>query len=274
MQISRFIRISGVAAAAAIAVGLAGTKAEAKPEFAKKENVSCVYCHVVPGGDRNFRGMYYHAHKHSFADFDNEYEAKAAGVADPKSDGPDAKATVSSYPDVKVPEALNFTLKDIDGKPVNLARYKGDVILVVNVASKCGNTPQYADMEKLYTKYKEKGFVVLGFPANEFGKQEPGTDKEIKEFCTATYDVKFPMFSKIIVKGEGQHPLYKYLTDVKTDPKFAGDIEWNFAKFLINRKGEIVARIPAKTKPGTDEVVTQIEKLLDEPKPDQSASAK
>lgn len=273
MEISSFIRISGAITALAITFGLASTNAEAKPEFAKKENKDCVYCHVKPGGDRNFRGLYYHAHKHSFADFDNEYEAKAAGV-DPKSIGPDAVATVAEYPDIKVPDALNFIMKDIDGKTVNLARYQGDVILLLNVASFCGNTPQYADLQKIYDKYKKQGFTILGFPANEFGKQEPGTDKEIKTFCTSKYAVTFPMFSKIVVKGEGQHPLYKYLTEKKTDPQFAGDIEWNFAKFLINRKGEVVARIPAKTKPGTVEVVAQIEKLLEDPNPNQSVSAK
>ncbi len=273
MEISKIIKISGVISAIAITVGLTGSRAEAKPEFAVKEKVNCLYCHVKPGGDRNFRGLYYHAHKHSFAEFDNEYEAKAAGV-DPKSDGPDAVATVSDYPDIKVPDTLNYVMKDIDGKPVNLARYQGKVILLMNVASKCGNTPQYADMEKLYDKYKSKGLVILGFPANEFGKQEPGTEKEIKEFCTLTYGVKFPMFSKIVVKGEGQHPLYKFLTDKKTNPKYGGDIQWNFDKFLINRKGEIVARIEPRTKPTNDDVVAQIEKLLEEPSPNDKTLVK
>ena len=169
-------------------------------------------------------------------------------------------------PPAPTPPALNFTVKDIDGNPVNLGTFGGDVILAVNVASFCGMTPQYASLQNLYEKYRSRGFVVLGFPANEFGKQEPGSDQEIKEFCSTKYKVSFPMFSKIVVKGEGQHPLYAYLTGKETNPKFAGDIEWNFTKFLINRKGEVVARIPFRTDPGSPEVVAQVEKLLAEPK--------
>jgi glutathione peroxidase len=119
-------------------------------------------------------------------------------------------------------------------------------------------------MEALYEKYKSKGFEVLGFPANEFGKQEPGSDKEIKEFCTSTYKVSFPMFSKIVVKGDEQAPLYKFLTSKETDPKFGGDIEWNFAKFLVNRKGEVVGRFKAFTDPMKPDVVEAIEKELAE----------
>ena len=181
-----------------------------------------------------------------------------------------ATVTAFAYSDDSkkpVAPALDFTMKDIDGKDVKLNKYQGSVILVVNVASKCGLTPQYEGLEKLYAKYKSKGLTVLGFPANEFGKQEPGTDKEIKEFCTTKYNVTFPMFSKIVVKGEGQHPLYKHLTSKETDPKFAGDIEWNFAKFLINRKGEIVARFKAPVDPMKPEVIAEIEKHLAEPKP-------
>lgn len=158
--------------------------------------------------------------------------------------------------------ALNFEVKDIDGKPVNLGRYQGQVVMMVNVASFCGNTPQYASLEALYEKYKDRGFVVLGFPANEFGKQEPGSNQEIKEFCTSKYKVSFPMFSKIVVKGDGQAPLYQYLTDKQTNPQTGGDIEWNFAKFLVNRKGEVVARFPARTDPAKPEVVAAIEKEL------------
>lgn len=272
MLISRIVRGSGLFLGLMSLLALASTTAQAKPEYAAKEGVKCDYCHVVPGGDRNFRGLYYHAHDHSFAAFDEQYEAKAAGVP-VDSKGPDATPKVAEYPDVKVPAALDFTLKNIDGKPVKLARYEGKVIMIVNVASKCGNTPQYASLEKMYEKYKDKGLVILGFPANEFGQQEPGTDKEIKAFCTATYDVKFPMFSKIVVKGEKEHPLYKFLTNEKTDPKFAGDIEWNFAKFLVNRKGEVVGRIKPGVNPMTDDVVAQVEKLLDEPKPDSGNTA-
>jgi glutathione peroxidase len=173
-------------------------------------------------------------------------------------------AAVTAEEKRPVAPALNFTVKDIDGKPVPLSRYQGKVAMIVNVASFCGNTKQYATLQNLYEKYGEKGFTVLGFPANEFGKQEPGTEAEIKEFCTTKYKVGFPMFSKIVVKGEGQAPLYKFLTDKQTNPQFGGDIEWNFAKFLVNRKGEVIARFPARTDPSSPEVVAAIEKALAE----------
>ena len=264
MFLRNILRGSMLVAALCTLAGLV-TIAEAKPEYAAKEGVKCLHCHVQPGGDRNFRGLYYGTHNHSFAEFDNEFEAKAAGVL-ATSKGEEARAKVAGYPNVKVAPALNFTLKDIDGKPVKLARYQGNVILAVNVASFCGNTPQYASLQKMYTKYKEKGLTILGFPANEFNKQEPGSDKEIKEFCSGKYNVTFPIFSKIVVKGDGQAPFYKFLTDKKTNPKSGGDIEWNFAKFLINRKGEIVGRIPAGTDPMKPEVVEAIEKELKAPK--------
>lgn len=244
------------------AFALFGAPAQAKPEYAMKEKANCLHCHQVPGGPRNYRGLFYGTHNHSFTDFDNDFEAKMAGVS-PKSNGPDAMPKVASYPKYSVAPALGFILKDIDGKPVNLARYQGNVVLAVNVASFCGNTPQYKSLQAMYEKYKEKGFVVLGFPANEFGKQEPGTNQEIKEFCTGKYNVTFPMFSKIVVKGEGQTPLYKFLTNKETNPKFGGDIEWNFAKFLINRKGEVVARFKAFTDPLKPEVAAQVEKQLE-----------
>ena len=246
---------------------LGGSTAHAWPKYAKKEMVACSYCHIniKGGGDRNFRGAFYAGHDHSFSDFDNVYESKAAGVtADSVGDASVAKT--EGYPDVKVPPALDFMVKDIDGKPVKLARYAGNVIMIVNVASLCGNTPQYAGLEKVYEKYKAKGFTILAFPANDFLKQEPGTNKDIKQFCTSKYKVAFPMFSKIVVKGDGQAPLYKYLTDKQTDEKFGGDIDWNFAKFLINRDGEIVARFPAKTDPQKPEVIDAIQKALDAPK--------
>ena len=248
--------------AAALASGVA---AHAKPEFAKKEGVSCVYCHVRPGGPRNYRGMYYGTHGNSFATFDNEYESKLAGVK-PDTMGADAVPNNDKYPDsdVKVAPALNFVMKDIDGKVVNLARYQGKAILMVNVASKCGYTPQYAGLEKLYEKYKAKGLVILGFPANEFMQQEPGTNAEIKTFCTGKYNVTFPMFSKIVVKGEGVNPLYKYLTSKETDEKFAGDITWNFNKFLLDRSGAVVARFDSKVTPDSTELVAAIEAALAE----------
>jgi glutathione peroxidase len=163
--------------------------------------------------------------------------------------------------------ALNFQVKDIDGKTVDLAKtYQGKVLLVVNTASQCGATPQYAGLETIYGKYKTKGLEVLAFPANEFGSQEPGSNSEIKSFCESTYHVTFPLFSKIVVKGEGIHPFYQYLTDKKTDPKFAGEITWNFNKFLINRKGEIIARFKTDEGPESAKIVKAIEAALAESK--------
>ena len=166
----------------------------------------------------------------------------------------------------KESSVLEFKVKDIDGKAVDLSKYKGEVLLIVNTASKCGLTPQYEALEALYEKNKEKGFAVLAFPANEFGHQEPGTDSEIKEFCTSKYNVTFPVFSKIVVKGKDIHPLYSFLTSKETDPKFAGEIKWNFAKFLVNRKGEVVARFEPGVKPDSAEVTKAIEAALAEAK--------
>ena len=160
---------------------------------------------------------------------------------------------------------LDFPVKDIDGKPVELSKsYGGKVLLVVNTASKCGLTPQYEGLESLYGKYKAKGFEVLAFPANEFGGQEPGSNAEIKTFCTTNYQVTFPIFSKIVVKGKGIHPMYSFLTSKETDPKFAGEIGWNFTKFLVNRKGEVVARFAPTVKPDSPEVAKAIEAALAE----------
>jgi len=154
---------------------------------------------------------------------------------------------------------LGHTVKSIDGKEVNLAEaYKGKVILFVNVASACGLTPQYKQLEAVHQKYKDKGLVVLGFPANDFGKQEPGTDVQIKEFCSSKYNVSFDMFSKISVKGDTMHPLYKDLTAKVGAP------EWNFAKILVNKKGEVVKRVGARVKPDAKELTDEIEKLLAE----------
>src|SRR3989339_1020415 len=154
---------------------------------------------------------------------------------------------------------LGFTMKDIKGGEVKLADYTGKVIIIVNVASKCGLTPQYEQLEAIYEKYKEKGLVVLGFPANEFGQQEPGTNEEILTFCTTKYSVSFPMFSKIVVKGEGISDLYKFLTEEKTNPGFAGEIKWNFTKFLVGKDGKVIARFEPKTKPDDAQVVAAIE---------------
>jgi glutathione peroxidase len=156
----------------------------------------------------------------------------------------------------------DFTVNDVGGKPVKLSQFKGKVILIVNVASKCGFTPQYEGLQKLYSEYADKGLVILGFPANNFGGQEPGTNSEIKEFCTTKYSVTFPMFSKISVKGTDIHPLYQYLTSKETDPDFAGDITWNFNKFLIDASGKIVARFDSKDKPESEKVVNAIQLAL------------
>jgi len=177
-------------------------------------------------------------------------------------------AVVSSHKgaaDTKAPSIYDFTMKNIDGKPVNLSKYRGDVVMVVNTASLCGNTPQYADLETLYNEYKGQGFRIIGFPANNFGSQEPGPNGQIKEFCTSKYHVTFDMFSKISVKGDDQDPLYRYLTDKSTDPQFGGDIEWNFAKFLIARDGTIINRFPAGHKPMLPDVVDAVKTALAKP---------
>lgn len=163
---------------------------------------------------------------------------------------------------VKEKSVLDFRMTNIDGNPVALSIYKGKVLLIVNTASKCGYTPQYEGLENIYKKYNSQGFFVLGFPANNFMGQEPGTNEEIKEFCTLKYKTTFPMFAKISVKGEDQHPLYNFLTNPKTDPEFAGDIKWNFNKFLIDRSGKVVARFDSKATPESPEVTAAIEKYL------------
>jgi glutathione peroxidase len=150
----------------------------------------------------------------------------------------------------------DFTVTSIQGKLAPLSEYQGKVVLVVNVASKCGYTPQYKGLEALYRKYQDQGFVVLGFPANNFKSQEPGTNEEIQQFCTRTYDVTFPMFSKISVVGEDKAPLYQYLTQT------GGEIPWNFTKFLVGRDGKVMARFEPKTTPDSPEVVSAVEKAL------------
>jgi glutathione peroxidase len=159
----------------------------------------------------------------------------------------------------KTTSVYDFTMDDIDGKPVNLGTYKGKVLLLVNTASLCGNTPQYSDLERVYEQYHEQGFEVLAFPANNFGQQEPGTNAEIKGFCLTKYSVSFPLFSKISVKGPDKHPLYQYLTE---QSPFPGEVEWNFQKYLVDRSGRIVARFHHRTKPAAHEIVTEIERVL------------
>jgi glutathione peroxidase len=147
----------------------------------------------------------------------------------------------------------------IKGKKTSLEDYQGKVVLVVNVASECGFTPQYADLERLYRLYKDKGLVIIGFPANNFGGQEPGTDEQIFQFCRTKFDVTFPMMSKISVKGDDMHPLFAYLTE---QTPLKGEIKWNFEKFLLDKNGNLVARYPSATKPLDKDIVTRIEGLL------------
>jgi glutathione peroxidase len=156
----------------------------------------------------------------------------------------------------------DFTMKSIDGGQVSLGSYSGKVMLLVNVASKCGFTPQYAGLETLYEKYKDRGLVIVGIPANNFMQQEPGTDEEIKKFCSNKYNVTFPMMSKVSVLGDDQAPLYSFLTGKETDPKFSGDVKWNFTKFLFDRSGKPVARFEPNVTPDSPEVTAAIESAL------------
>ena len=160
------------------------------------------------------------------------------------------------------PAALNFRMKSLDGKEVDLAKYQGKVLMVVNVASKCGLTPQYKQLQALYAKYEKQGFVVLGFPCNQFLHQEPGTAEEIQKFCTVNYAVTFPLFAKVEVNGDGACDLYKTLTALDTKPVGPGQISWNFEKFIIGRSGEVVARFGPRTKPDDPQVVKVIEDEL------------
>jgi len=174
-----------------------------------------------------------------------------------------ACAIATAFASVAAASDINFKMKSLDGKEVDLPqKYKGKVLLVVNVASKCGLTPQYADLEALHEKYAAKGLCVLGFPCNQFGQQEPGTAGEIREFCTAKYGVKFDMFEKIEVNGDGACGLYKHLTALQTQPKGSGDITWNFEKFLVSRDGKVVARFAPRTKPNDPLVIAAIEAEL------------
>jgi glutathione peroxidase len=156
-------------------------------------------------------------------------------------------------------DAMQIPFNTIEGKATSLEAYKGKVILIVNVASKCGYTPQYTGLEQLYEKYKDKGFVVIGFPANNFGGQEPGTDQEIQKFCSTTYNVTFPMMSKVSVVGDDIHPLFSYLTEKSSLP---GPIKWNFSKFLVDKKGQLVSRYPSGVEPLDSSLVAKVEELL------------
>lgn len=156
----------------------------------------------------------------------------------------------------------DFTLNTIDGGSAPLSSYKGKVVLLVNVASKCGFTPQYAGLEKLYESYKDKGFVIVGVPANNFGGQEPGSNEEIKTFCSRNYNVTFPMMSKVSVKGTDVAPLYQYLTDKAANPKTAGEVKWNFTKFLVDKKGNVINRFEPAVTPEAAELVKAVEAAL------------
>ena len=162
----------------------------------------------------------------------------------------------------KVPPVLNYTMNNLAGKPIDLASFKGEVVLIVNTASKCGFTSQYAGLQKLHEKYAARGLKVLGFPANDFGQQEPGNDAQIGEFCRANYGVTFPMFSKIAVTGADKAPLYKFLTEASTNAPFAGEVQWNFEKFLVARDGKIVGRFRSGIAPDSDEMTRAIETQL------------
>lgn len=159
-------------------------------------------------------------------------------------------------------KALSFKMKTLEGKEQDLSQYKGKVVLIVNVASQCGLTPQYTELQSMYEKYKDKGLVVLGFPCNQFGSQEPGSSKEISEFCSKKYSVTFDMFEKVDVNGDNACQLYKYLTAQKAPPKGEGKVTWNFEKFLLNRKGELIARFQPRTEPNAKEIVEMIEREL------------
>jgi len=178
----------------------------------------------------------------------------------------------------------DIPVQRIDGTPATLADHKGNVLLIVNVASQCGLTPQYAQLEEIYEGYRERGLVVLGFPANEFAKQEPGTNEEIQQFCQTKFGVKFPMFAKIVVKGEGQHPLYQHLVAAQPraeqnpkgtlrktldshglGPQNDTDVMWNFEKFLVNRKGEVVGRFAPDIAPKDQALTSAIESELTKP---------
>ncbi len=162
--------------------------------------------------------------------------------------------------------ALNFKMKSIDGDEVNLADYQGKVLVMVNVASRCGMTPQYADLQQLHEKYADKGLAILGFPCNQFGGQEPGSEADIKQFCTDNYGVEFDMFSKIDVNGPNQAPLYAYLNGLDAEPKGAGDVRWNFEKYVLDRQGNVIARFGSRVKPSSDEFVGVIEQALQQEK--------
>jgi glutathione peroxidase len=192
--------------------------------------------------------------------------ALAAAQDKPQDKKPQAAndKPAAAKPQASAGSVLDYKVKDIDGKDVDLSKYKGRVVLIVNVASQCGMTPQYEQLQGLHDKYAKDGLAVLGFPANDFGQQEPGSEAEIKKFCSSNYSVSFDMFSKVSTKGPKACDVYKYLTSKESNPQFAGDIKWNFTKFLIDRHGKVVGRWEPRTKPDAPEVTAAIEKALAE----------
>ena len=201
-------------------------------------------------------------------------EPSIAAAQPPSSAKKDGKKKTGKKKGKKKAPALDFKMKTLDGKEQSLKAYRGNVILMVNVASKCGLTPQYEGLQALYEQYAEKGFVILGFPANNFGHQEPGSNEDIKAFCTSKYGVTFPMFAKVSVRGKEICPLYQYLTDEKAKHGQGGIIPWNFTKFIINRKGKVVKRFGPRTKPSNEKLTTMIETQLKKPIPKNSPLAK
>lgn len=169
------------------------------------------------------------------------------------------RSTVFSRTDIAAAPLYGFRLPDIDGRPVDLKTFKGKVLLIVNTASMCGNTPQYAGLQEMYERYQERGFEVLAFPANDFGQQEPGTNQEIKGFCYTKYSVSFPLFSKISVVGKDKHPLYRYLTEQSA---FPGRVTWNFQKYLVDRSGNVIGKYDPGMNPLSPAILTDVEKAL------------
>jgi len=171
----------------------------------------------------------------------------------------DKQSSVASHSGTSMAPLYGFRLPDIDGHPVALKTFKGKVLLIVNTASMCGNTPQYADLQEMYERYRERGFEILAFPANDFGQQEPGTNQEIKGFCYTKYSISFPLFSKITVVGKDKHPLYQYLTE---QSPFPGRVTWNFQKYLVDRSGNVIGKYDPGLNPLSPTIVSDVEKAL------------
>ena len=173
-----------------------------------------------------------------------------------------AAGCVAQKKEVPMSGIYGIEMETITGEPIKLSEYRGKVLLIVNTASKCGFTGQYAGLQKLYETYQDKGLVVLGFPSNDFLRQEPGTNEEIQSFCKLNYGVTFPLFGKISVKGKDRHPLYLYLTSKQSNPAFSGKISWNFNKFLISRDGQVIGRFGSRTKPDDEKLAAALQAAL------------